>query len=388
MSLEFNTDGRITRFGPTDGQLHDTMQILVVTKLHEHLFNLKSNSAISLFDAVDLPANFHKPELYDGSQNLSGRNVLMLMLNGWGDMILIQPALRALYKKSIAQGKPCRLTIGCNWINNFPYPGVPFIHDVCPNIMTLKELCSYEIIVNLIPANYRRSYECSMRDIVLELLKIEPVYGGRETPCLQPDPQRVGRVSPILADLRKKTMKKLLCVNWRSRFNHKNAPIHLFNTVVNNLSAEYQAVLFKNEEDSRIMQTEINEWNMPIVNLSPMIHDYHDTTAALSLVDAFISVDTGIVHAGGALGIPGVALFGPFPPKTHVDSYSSIIAVRASYRGKYCEQGPCLETHRGCAELNYASAMVSPCFLAIEPGQVIDALDAVTQSHHRANKLC
>lgn len=376
MPLEFNTDGHITHFGPTDQRNNDAGQILIITTLHVQLFNLKSIPAVSLFDTIDLPDTLHVPEIYDGTQELQGKHILIMMLNGWGDMILIQPALRALYRKSASGGNPPRITIGCNWIHNFPYPNVPYIHHVCPNIMTLKELCDFDILVNLVPANYQRTPQLSMRDIYLQIMKIEDEYGGREAPVLQPDPRRIEKIKPVLDGIREKTGKKLLSVNWRSRFPHKNAPVALFFEIVHELSHDYQAVLLKDEQDSRIMQEEIDESNMPVMNLSSLIQDYHDTTAALSLMDALISVDTGIVHAAGAMRIPGVALFGPFPPGTHVADYSSIMAVQAPYRGKNC-QGPCLETHRGCAEVGYSPDMASPCFQAIEPDQVIQALEEI-----------
>lgn len=382
--LEFITDGQVTRFGPTDQRSNDSGQILVLTKLHEQRFNLQSNSTVRLFDAVNLPDSFRVPAIYDRTQDLQGRNILVMMLNGWGDMILIQPALRALYRKGSAAGIPPRITIGCNWIHNFPYLDVPYIHHVCPNIMTLQELCSFDIIANLIPANYQRSHQLSMREIYLQLMGIEGEYGGQDAPVLQADPRKVEKIKPILDDLRKNG-KMLLCVNWRSRFPHKNAPAALFSKIVHALSHEYQAVLFKDEEDSRIMQKEIDEFGSPIINLSSLIRDYHDTTAALSLVDAFISVDTGIVHAAGALGIPGVALFGPFPPETHVADYPTVMAVRAPYQGKSCH-GPCLETHRGCVEVDYTPDRISPCFQAIQVEEVIRALDEIVSRCHRVER--
>lgn len=383
--VEFCTDGTISRLGPADQNHATPDQILMLTWLHVWQLSLKSIPAISIFDSIDLPNNFHVPEIYDGTQDLHDRNILLIMLNGWGDMILIQPALRALYRKSASGGNPPRITIGCNWTHNFPYPNVPYIHHVCPNIMTLKELCNFDILVNLIPANYQRSHRLSLQDIYLKLMKIEADYAGYDSPSLQPDQQRVEKIKHVFDDIREKTGKKLLCVNWRSRFPHKNAPPALFFEIAHELSHNYQAVLFKDQEDSRIMQKEIDESNMPVMNLSALIRDYHDTTAALSLVDALISVDTGIVHAAGAMGIPGVALFGPFPPETHVADYPSIMAIRASYRGKKC-RGPCLETHCGCAEIGYAPDMVSPCFQAIEVKRVIQALEEIMDFCHSSQQ--
>lgn len=153
-----------------------------------------------------------------------------------------------------------------------------------------------------------------------------------------------------------------------------NASPALFAYIVNQMRDRYHAVLFKDAEAAKVMQKEIEALNAPITNLSHLIRDYHDTIAFLSLVDAFISVDTGIVHAAGAMGIPGIALFGPFPPETHVVDYTSIIGTRAPYKGKACN-GPCLETHSGCAEVDFSPERISPCFEAITADCVVEAFE-------------
>jgi len=372
--LEFNTDGYITSFQPTAGKIITPEHILILTDVHVQLFNLKSVREVSLSNSILLPESLKAPQLYDGTQDLCGKRVLILMQNGWGDTILIQPALRAFYEKAISSGGAPRITLGCNWIHNFPYPCVPYIQEVRPNILTLKELCSFDLLVDLIPVNHQRSLNKSMKDLCLESLKLNGKDKKNTTPFIFPDKDRVARIKQVISRLRMETGKKLLCVNWKSRFHHKNAQPSLFFEIVRKLSKEYQAVLFKDAPEVKIMQEEIDASHVPVKNLSHLINDYHDTVAALSLVDAFISVDTGIVHAAGALGVPGVALFGPFPPETHIADYPSITGFRSSFNGKTCK-APCLETHRGCAEVNFSSSEISPCFQAITPDSVIEAFD-------------
>jgi len=376
--LRFDTDGYVTLFEPGVIKAFGPEHILVLTHIHVQLFGLRSVNGVSLFDTIEVPNDFRIPEVYDGTQNLGGKRILILMLNGWGDMILIQPALRAFYEKTISSGDPPRITLACNWISNFPFPGVPYIQDIRPNILTLKELSAFDLLINLIPVNHQRSPNKSMKDLCLEILQLSPEHVEIDSPSLIPDPKRVAKIQPVLDQIRKETGKKLLCVNWKSRFPHKNASPVLFSKIVSKVNDHYQAVLFKDSQVSRVMQKEINNLHAPIMNLSYLIDDYHDTVASLSLVDVFISVDTGIVHAAGAMGIPGVALFGPFPPETHVADYPAVIGIRATYQGKICN-GPCLETHRGCAEVRFSSLKVSPCFEAIRPDDVIEAFEKVVK---------
>ncbi|MHC5077020.1 MAG: glycosyltransferase family 9 protein [Planctomycetota bacterium] len=374
--LKFDTDGYTTSFQPAAGSASDLEHVLVLTNIQVKLFGLASVQGISLFSSITVPEKFETPEIYDGRQDLGGKRILILMLNGWGDMIHIQPALRAFYEKAKSSAAPPRITLGCNWMHNFPYPGVPFIHDIRPNILTLKDLSAFDLIVNLIPVNHQRSEHKSMKDLCLEVMKLNGKDQEAFLPSITPDTARVARFKPVLEQIKEDTGKKLLCVNWKSRFPHKNAQPSLVFEAVKELSKDYQAVLFKDAEPAKIMQQEIDADDCPVMNLSYLINDYHDTIAALSLMDAFVSVDTGIVHAAGALGVPGVALFGPFPPATHVSDYPSVLGLRTEYSGEACS-GPCLETHRGCAEVNYSQNAVSPCFKAITPENVVEVLKEI-----------
>ena len=307
--LEFDTDGYVTYSMPTKLSHIDPDHILVLPQSHSHQFGLNDIPGISLFDKVIFPSDVNLPVLYDGTQVLDGKKILMLMMNSWGEMILIQPALRNFYTMISAGESQPHITVGCNWIRNFPYPNVPYIQDVRPNIMTLKELCSYDIIVNFVPANIHCSAEQSMRELYTDILKITPDYDRDDPSSIYPNPKKVRKFRPLFDQLREETGKRLLCVNWKSQLHHKCASPELFYEIVTTLYDSYQPVIFKDEETSQIMQDEIRALNAPIINLSSLIYDYHDTIAALSLVDALISVDTGIVHAAGALGVPGVALF-------------------------------------------------------------------------------
>ncbi|MFH1148481.1 MAG: glycosyltransferase family 9 protein [Pseudomonadota bacterium] len=370
--LAFDTDGYTTSVQPSPGRNFSPEHTLVLTDIHVQSFALRSVDGVSVSDSIEVPDGFSVPEIYDGTQSLSGKRVLVIMFNGWGDTILIKPALEALYDRTADSGDPPRISLGCNWIANFPYPDEIFIDQILPNILTFQEISLFDTIISLIPVNHGRSRDKSIKESCLEVLKLEPQQASKK-PVIHPNAERVKRISPILDQIRRETGKKLLCVNWRSRFPHKNASPLLFAEILGRLRNEYHAVLFKDAENAKIMRAEIDEYSLPVLNLSCHIRDYHDTIAALSGMDAFVSVDTGIVHAAGALGVPGVALFGPFPPETHVSDYTSVVGVRAGYRGRSCA-GPCLETYRGCAEVEYDSRVVSPCFQAIEPDEVVEAL--------------
>jgi len=52
---------------------------------------------------------------------------------------------------------------------------------------------------------------------------------------------------------------------------------------------------------------------LPMVDLAPLLDDYADTAFALSRLDGLISVDTGVVHLAGAMGVPTWVLLPALP---------------------------------------------------------------------------
>ncbi len=371
---QINTDGVTTTISPSpDNGLMDPAGILIIPFAAARKFQRQPDGAcVAIHRSINVPDHIHMPETFDGSQDLHGKKILIIMFNGWGDLILVQPTFHALFNTVAESGLPPEITLACGWVGNFPYPNPPYIADIRPNVIPFDSFCDFDVMINLTPLNHQRMNRTSMKDLYLEAFGISELKNNMPRPSLTPDPVRVERLLPVLNEIRLKTKKKLLCINWKARQPHKNASPELAGKIARRLSTRYHAVLFKDRVSAEEMEQEAKACEAPIQNLSHLIGDFHDTVAALSLVDGIISVDTGVVHAAGALGVPGVALFGPFPPETHVADYPSITGITADYQGKTC-RGPCEETHKGCAETGFAQDRISPCFDAMDPDRVVDA---------------
>lgn len=375
--VAINTDGTSTSIRPSPNTSSvDPAGILILPVTSAKFIQKQEGSEyISLHSSIDVADDFYLPEVFDGRQDLNGKKTLMIMFNGWGDMILVQPAIRLFYEEIAGTGLPPQITLACSWIKNFPYLDTPYISGIRPNCLTVDDLRNFDVMINLAHLNHKRSKNVSMRDLYLQEFGMSGRKNGLSPPSISPDPKKVNRLRPFLDEIRLQTGKRLLYINWKSRLHHKNASPELASEIAQRLADQYHAVFFKDRPAADVMEQEAKAWGVPVQNLSHVISDLHDTVAAISLVDVVISVDTGIVHAAGALGVPGVALFGPFPPETHIADYPSIVGVRSDYQGSKCK-GPCEETHHGCAEVGFASNRISPCFEAIKPYEVIEALES------------
>jgi tetratricopeptide (TPR) repeat protein len=62
-----------------------------------------------------------------------------------------------------------------------------------------------------------------------------------------------------------------------------------------------------------LQKGEVSRPGLPMVDLAPLLGDFSDTAYALTRLDGLISVDTGIVHLAGALGVPTWVLLSHLP---------------------------------------------------------------------------
>ena len=63
-----------------------------------------------------------------------------------------------------------------------------------------------------------------------------------------------------------------------------------------------------------------------------------EMAAVLAEMDCAVVLDSGLLHLAGALGIPGVALFGSTDPRYRADRYSNIVVRYGVHR---CRHAPC-----------------------------------------------
>jgi len=373
--MSMRVDGTSVSIGATEDRIADPSRILMMPEAAaRQIFRQRGHEAVTVHPSLDIPDTYPVPDAFDGTYPRQGTKVLVMMFTGWGDTILVQPVIRYLYEQGTARGTPPTITLAADWIHNFPYAHSPFIARIRPNVLTLADFLGYEVFVNLTHLTRDQFQGYSLKHLFLR----EMGYGEHcqvHRPSIEASPERVRKIAAVFDDLRRRTGRKILSLNWRARFPHKHAPPRLFCDISEALSDTYQSILITDKSNASIMARDIEEHGASISNCSSLITDFHDTIAALSLCDGIISVDTGVVHAAGALGIPGAALFGPFHAASHIGDYPSLTGIQSSYRSETCP-GPCEESHRGCKEVNFDPRRVSPCFKAIRYEDVVDAFRA------------
>lgn len=97
-----------------------------------------------------------------------------------------------------------------------------------------------------------------------------------------------------------------------------------------------------------------------------------ETLAVLGLMDGWIGPDSGLTHAAGALGIPGVGIFGAFQWQTRLPEGSSIRGLNG-----YAPCAPCHHLARSSRWVKGAPCEKANCCIAlaaIQPDRVVGLL--------------
>jgi len=107
-----------------------------------------------------------------------------------------------------------------------------------------------------------------------------------------------------------------------------------------------------------------------LINLSGAL-GVTDLCAVLRSCDVVVSVDTGIVHACGFLGVPFVGLYGPIDPVCRLKYYENYEVV---YHKDSCPQCPCWDWQFGCCN---QSVDYMRCMKSITPVEVMERVEVL-----------
>ena len=112
-----------------------------------------------------------------------------------------------------------------------------------------------------------------------------------------------------------------------------------------------------NEQDPRLQQVIMDMvkdgWEVSMMGIPndyhatnyPNVHNiaqlglsFRQSVAYLTTCDAFLGPDSSLLHAAGALDIPAVGLFGPYPWKLRTAYYESVFSIQGK---EGCDMAPC-----------------------------------------------
>ena len=89
--VAINTDGVATtiRPSPNSSSVNPSNILILPATSAKFIQKQEGSDCVSLHGSIDVAGDIDLPEVFDGSQDLRGKKILIIMLNGWGDVILV-----------------------------------------------------------------------------------------------------------------------------------------------------------------------------------------------------------------------------------------------------------------------------------------------------------
>lgn len=243
-------------------------------------------------------------------------SALFLRVGGYGDLILLTPVLRE-HKR---QFPDARIGVCCFPPYAAVLENLSYVDEIVPYPLPLAKAYEWERWVFL-----EKAIECNPRakdvhatDLFAE---IAGVLLGEDRKA-----DYVVRSAEALEAHQKfpRSSKRRACIHVATSARARNYPLALSGEVTKSLvDAGWEVFLIGEKGQLPPMKKDYPG----IVNLTDKGLSFRQTAAIVNGCDVLIAPDSAFVHVAGALGVPCVALFGPFHWKLRTAYYPSVTAL-------------------------------------------------------------
>jgi ADP-heptose:LPS heptosyltransferase len=258
--------------------------------------------------------------------NPTPRSVLFILPGGFGDLILLSAVLAEAFRVYGA------VAIACSPLGAPVFENLPFPLEVLPYPLPVGEVDRFDLVVPLEgiimrnPGKHPVDLWSEAAGLALNMEERHAIYRIRDeerAEALENHPRskrkRVGMQARASA----------LCRTYPAK--------HQIETIRELAAKDYEIFIFGGPGECLLA-------NEPpyLVNLCLYKLSFRQSAAMLSTCDAVITPDSSLCHVAGALDLPTVALYGPFPWQSRTIYHPSIYPING-----HAECAPCHYHKRG-----------------------------------------
>lgn len=296
-------------------------------------------------------------------ESLDRKKLLVWRSGGYGDILFLLPLLRKIRR----MWPKSEINFACFKQYNMIFRGSRLISNfaiIPPSEDTIRE---HDYLLH-----FEKTIESST-DPNVHAVDVFANHAGIE---LSDDEKRIDyridkKVRQAARDLIHVTYKvppwgKCIAIQAASSSIIRNYPPHLMDRVIAELSKHGFFIFIFGTEGQGNPQWLKHERVMDTAGRFPM----EISVAMLQEMHLLIAPDSSLVHFAGALNVPTVALYGPFPGAIRTKYYPRCLTLEATYPCAPCflhQQEPCAFS----MELN--KGFWSPCFETIPPEKIVEA---------------
>lgn len=245
-------------------------------------------------------------------------SVLIIRAGGFGDLIALRPAIRVMVETGIRVGVAClpafheALTESGAEFHDYPvnenrlpqWEAVVTLENVVEMGGAARVTPLVDLLADRLGVHYLR------KDVRRPRYAVPEFWQGWAAKKLPRNPAVRGRIGVQMR-------ASAACRSWDFETRLRPAVEML-------LKKGYQVLLFDTPGRAGF---EGEHPGLVPVFADPEVKTWHQTAALLETCDGYLGPDSGVTHLAGALGVPGVALFGAFPSRLRVDCYPSLKAL-------------------------------------------------------------
>jgi hypothetical protein len=342
-------------------------------------------------ELVDVSAVDGHYRKYDG-QDLTGKSLLLVRAGGLGDLLFLTPLLRHLDRKYEHAG----LAIACGRNGHGVFLRNPNVRRIFSYPMRLQDFVKHDYQL-FFEGTVEESTDPNLHavDLMARHAGVDDI-GDRDL-VYDVDPAATNKAKNILRyELGVKTADVAIGIHVRASSPVRTYPLE--NTLLVAAafgasggqtgrtgdstaagSAGYRVFLLgtKRDWDKVVGYKDAPSPDLPgVANLCGRFKSIDMTVAFLARLDLLIGPDSSLVHFAGALGVPTVALYGPFPGAVRTRYYPNCVTLEGRYqyrRGlRRRECTPCfIHDHKPCPRAGADGS--SPCLKNLKPRDVVAA---------------
>ena len=307
-----------------------------------------------------------EPKTYQG-QDLRQKHLLISRTGGFGDILFITPVIRELRRKWPA----CRIEFACPRQYQMIFEGNPDVQRIhgLPFPLEVYEQADYHL-------EFRGTIEESTDpnlhavDLFAKHAGLNLMPGGK-APIYTPAPARVAAIRLRLIQFGIPADLPWIAVQAQSSSPIRSYPEHFTTKILKKIVKQGCVALVLGTKGNFPKGARMRG----VFDLTGRLA-MKDSVAALANCAALIGPDSSLVHFAGAMRLPTVALYGPFPGKVRTLYYNRCITLEAQ-----ASCAPCfIHGHKPCDKALGRKQTWSPCFETLPPSLVMQALqEALTR---------
>jgi len=278
-------------------------------------------------------------------RNPSSKDVLITRSGGFGDILFMTPTIKAF----LALGS--KVTVCChrNYADALSaFPQIGYI----PYPMRVGEVLPYgyhvwlEGVIEFAPEPERHAVDLIAERAGVELGSKELIYSVRPA-----DMQWAKENFP-------RTRKPRVGVQLMASAPTRTYPHELMHKALLGLLMHHVEIAVFGSPGS----IELSDKNPAVYNIAAAAKTFGQSCAVLAECDAVIAPDSALCHVAGALGLPTVALYAPFPWQARTAYAPSIRALSGNLKCAPCfwhGRGSAYPPHGPCAQSGRCDALAT-----------------------------